>query len=104
MISEDNLPLFVRVLALNSNLMSQIYLDTGEAMQPYTSSECFSSSVRLPTLYADTCSSDWVSRLHHLTRFRAQLEAKRAQSAKSKEENGGSQALMDPHEAITKLY
>lgn len=39
MVSADNLASFVRVLALNSNLMSQIYLDTGESMQPYTSSE-----------------------------------------------------------------
>ncbi|KDN39950.1 hypothetical protein K437DRAFT_264412 [Tilletiaria anomala UBC 951] len=78
MVSEDNLADFVRVLALNSNLMSQIYLDTGESMQPYT--------------------SNWVSRLHHLTRFRAQLEAKRAQT-KAKDEKEA--APMDPHEAIT---
>lgn len=101
MISEDSLPLFVRVLALNCNLMSQIYLDTGEAMQPYTSSEYLFALCKQG---ADKYRPDWVSRLHHLTRFRAQLETKRAQSAKSKEENSGNQALMDPHEAITKLF
>ncbi len=42
MVSEENLSNFVRILALNSNLMSQIYLDTGESMQPYTSSEYIS--------------------------------------------------------------
>ncbi|EPQ27420.1 uncharacterized protein PFL1_04958 [Pseudozyma flocculosa PF-1] len=57
LISAESLPAFVRILALTSNLMSQIYLDTGEAMQPYT--------------------SNWVSRLHHIQRFRTQLENKR---------------------------
>lgn len=38
--------------------MSQIYLDTGESMVPYT--------------------SNWVTRLHHVERFKAQLEARNA--------------------------
>lgn len=58
LLSADALASFVRILALNSNVMSQIYLDTGEAMQPY--------------------SSNWVSRLSHVRRARTQLLAKRA--------------------------
>ncbi|PWN53656.1 hypothetical protein IE53DRAFT_366166 [Violaceomyces palustris] len=56
LISVSALPAFVRTLCLKANLISQIYLDTGEAMQPYT--------------------SNWVSRLHHIQRYRSQLEAK----------------------------
>ncbi|GAK62831.1 uncharacterized protein PAN0_002d1033 [Moesziomyces antarcticus] len=57
LLSADALAQFVRVLALHSNVASQIYLDTGEAMQPY--------------------SSNWVSRLGHIRRARQQFLAKR---------------------------
>lgn len=50
LLSAEALPTFVRILALHSNVASQIYLDTGEAMQPY--------------------SSNWVSRLAHIRRAR----------------------------------
>ncbi|WFC96815.1 Tuberous sclerosis 2-like protein [Malassezia brasiliensis] len=58
LVSFDALPRFVCNLAMHCDLMSQIYLDTGESMVPYT--------------------SNWVTRLHHVERFRAQLEARNA--------------------------
>ncbi|KAN0065635.1 Tuberous sclerosis 2-like protein [Thecaphora frezii] len=70
LISAEALPAFVRILALTSNLMSQIYLDTGEAMQPYT--------------------GNWVSRLHHIQRFRTQLENKR-RAANPNYDNGNAE-------------
>lgn len=60
LLSADALASFVRILALHSNVASQIYLDTGEAMQPY--------------------SSNWVSRLGHIRRARQQYAAKRAKA------------------------
>ncbi|GAC97350.1 potential GTPase Activating protein [Pseudozyma hubeiensis SY62] len=60
LLSAEALPTFVRILALHSNVASQIYLDTGEAMQPY--------------------SSNWVSRLGHIRRARQQHLAKKAKA------------------------
>uniref|UniRef100_V5F1B9 Rap-GAP domain-containing protein n=2 Tax=Kalmanozyma brasiliensis (strain GHG001) TaxID=1365824 RepID=V5F1B9_KALBG len=60
LLSAEALPNFVRILALHSNVASQIYLDTGEAMQPY--------------------SSNWVSRLGHIRRARQQHLAKKAKA------------------------
>ncbi|SPO24940.1 related to Tuberin [Ustilago trichophora] len=60
LLSADALASFVRILALHSNVASQIYLDTGEAMQPY--------------------SSNWVSRLGHIRRARQQHLAKKAKA------------------------
>ncbi|CDU24481.1 related to Tuberin [Sporisorium scitamineum] len=60
LLSAEALPTFVRILALHSNVASQIYLDTGEAMQPY--------------------SSNWVSRLGHIRRARQQHAAKKARA------------------------
>ncbi|SJX61014.1 related to Tuberin [Sporisorium reilianum f. sp. reilianum] len=60
LLSAEALPTFVRILALHSNVASQIYLDTGEAMQPY--------------------SSNWVSRLGHIRRARQQHLARRAKA------------------------
>ncbi|WFD34141.1 Tuberous sclerosis 2-like protein [Malassezia cuniculi] len=59
LVSLSTLPKFVRMLAVNCDLMSQIYLDTGESMVPYT--------------------SNWVTRLHHIERCRAQLEARQGE-------------------------
>ncbi|KAE8223154.1 hypothetical protein CF319_g3769 [Tilletia indica] len=53
LISADALPGFVRVLAINSNLMAQIYNATAETMTPYQ--------------------SNWVERLRYFTRFRENL-------------------------------
>ena len=39
LVSLSTLPRFVRMLSVNCDLMSQIFLDTGESMVPYTSSE-----------------------------------------------------------------
>ncbi|SNX82312.1 related to Tuberin [Melanopsichium pennsylvanicum] len=61
LLSADALASFVRILALHSNVASQIYLDTGEAMQPY--------------------SSNWVSRLGHIRRARQQHLTKKAKAA-----------------------
>lgn len=63
LLSAEALASFVRILALHSNVASQIYLDTGEAMQPY--------------------SSNWVSRLGHIRRARQQHLAKRAKAEAS---------------------
>ncbi|KAJ9477777.1 putative GTPase Activating protein [Pseudozyma hubeiensis] len=60
LLSAEALATFVRILALHSNVASQIYLDTGEAMQPY--------------------SSNWVSRLGHIRRARQQHLAKKAKA------------------------
>lgn len=56
LVSLATLPKFVRMLAVNCDLMSQIYLDTGESMVPYT--------------------SNWVTRLHYIERCRAQLSTR----------------------------
>lgn len=60
LLSAEALSSFVRILALHSNVASQIYLDTGEAMQPY--------------------SSNWVSRLGHIRRARQQHLAKKSKA------------------------
>ncbi|PKI84253.1 Tuberous sclerosis 2-like protein [Malassezia vespertilionis] len=65
LVSFAALPKFVRNLAMLCDRMSQIYLDTGESMVPYT--------------------SNWVTRLHHVERFRVQLEKKRAEQAQGVE-------------------
>ncbi|KAI3483986.1 hypothetical protein L1887_53000 [Cichorium endivia] len=79
LLSADALAQFVRVLALHSNVASQIYLDTGEAMQPY--------------------SSNWVSRLGHIRRARQHFLAKRnpeaAARAKDMSANSNSADLYD---------
>ncbi|CAO1630836.1 unnamed protein product [Sympodiomycopsis kandeliae] len=83
LVSYEALPVFVRSLALNANVLSQIYNDTGESMQPY--------------------SSNWCSRLNHVVRYRNQLEAKR----KKKEQEAiqanpayipGAEAEADPRD------
>ncbi|CAO1627695.1 unnamed protein product [Parajaminaea phylloscopi] len=56
LISAAFLPIFVRSLALNANVMSQIYNDTGESMQPY--------------------SSNWCNRLNHVVRFKKNWQDK----------------------------
>lgn len=66
LISASALPIFVRSLALNANVLSQIYNDTGESMQPY--------------------SSNWCNRLNHVARYRSQFEVKKR---KERETNGG---------------
>jgi len=66
LISADALPAFVRVLAVNSNLMAQIYNATAETMTPYQ--------------------SNWVERLRYFSRFREKLVAAAAVPAAS----GGS--------------
>ena len=58
LVSLGMLPRFVCNLAMHCDLMSHIYLDTGESMVPYT--------------------SNWVTRLHHIERFRSQIEARSA--------------------------
>jgi hypothetical protein len=65
LISAGSLPIFVRSLALNANVLSQIYNDTGESMQPY--------------------SSNWCNRLNHVVRYKNQWEVKRK---KRSEEEG----------------
>ncbi|WFD01225.1 Tuberous sclerosis 2-like protein [Malassezia yamatoensis] len=74
LVSFAALPRFVCNLAMYCDLMSQIYLDTGESMVPYTSR-------KLTTL------SDWVTRLHHIERYRAQVEARRTDSSSEKAES-----------------
>lgn len=59
LVSFAALPRFVCNLAMQSDLMSQIYLDTGESMVPY--------------------SSNWVTRLHHVERFRTQFIERQTQ-------------------------
>ncbi|WFD45369.1 Tuberous sclerosis 2-like protein [Malassezia psittaci] len=61
LVSFAALPRFVCNLAMHCDLMSQIYLDTGESMVPFT--------------------SNWVTRLHHIERYRAQIEARRTDSS-----------------------
>ncbi|KAL4402251.1 Tuberous sclerosis 2-like protein [Malassezia pachydermatis] len=61
LVSFAALPRFVCSLAMQSDLMSQIFLDTGESMVPY--------------------SSNWVTRLHHVERFEAQMRAKQDEQA-----------------------
>ncbi|CAO1630522.1 unnamed protein product [Jaminaea pallidilutea] len=69
LISAVNLAAFVRSLALNANVMSQIYNATGEQMTPY--------------------SSNWCNRLNHVVRFRGMFEAKRKQKDASEQGGGG---------------
>ena len=59
LISASNLAYFVRTLALNSNLVSQIFVATNgrELGSPYS------------------YTSNWVSRLHHIERARLKLES-----------------------------
>ncbi|WFD30600.1 Tuberous sclerosis 2-like protein [Malassezia sp. CBS 17886] len=61
LVSFGSLTKFVRNLAMHCDLMSQIFLDTGESMVPYTS-------------------TDWVTRLQHIERYRAQQEARKAEA------------------------
>ena len=80
LLSAEALPTFVRILALHSNVASQIYLDTGEAMQPY--------------------SSNWVSRLGHIRRARMQHLAKRGKEG-AEVAAGGSMMV---HSEMAELY
>lgn len=74
LVSAGNLPLLVRSLALNANVMCQIVNDTGgEAMRAYK--------------------SNWCVRLNHVTRFRGMWEEKkRVEREKRREaaEEGGA--------------
>ena len=66
LVSLAALPRFVRNLAMHCDLMSQIYLDTGESMVPYR--------------------SNWVTRLQHVERFRAQLQARLSEAQPSEQD------------------
>lgn len=68
LVSAAALPDFVRVIALNSNLVSQISQATGDAMRPYE--------------------SNWVSRLHHLERARAKIETQQKRQKEEREAQG----------------
>ncbi|CEH14070.1 Tuberin-Rap/ran-GTPase-activating protein [Ceraceosorus bombacis] len=57
LVSASALPAFVRILALNGNVVSQIFDATGATLRPYT--------------------SNWVSRLQHLGRAREKALAQR---------------------------
>lgn len=60
LVSFSALPRFVCNLAMHSDLMSQIYLDTAESMVPYA--------------------NNWITRLHHVERFRSQWAARQPAS------------------------
>ena len=60
LVSFAALPRFVCNLAMHSDLMSQIYLDTAESMVPYA--------------------NNWVTRLNHIERFRSQWAARQPES------------------------
>lgn len=60
LVSFAALPRFVCNLAMHSDLMSQIYLDTAESMVPYA--------------------NNWVTRLHHVERLRTQWAARQAEA------------------------
>ncbi|WFD19748.1 Tuberous sclerosis 2-like protein [Malassezia caprae] len=62
LVSFASLPRFVCNLAMHSDLMSQIYLDTAESMVPYA--------------------NNWVTRLNHVERFRSQWAARQPESAR----------------------
>lgn len=75
LISAAELPSFVRSLALNANVMSQIYNDTGESMQPY--------------------SSNWCNRLNHVVRFKRMWEEKQLKKRQEElEQAGGSEGFV----------
>ncbi|KAJ1591196.1 hypothetical protein NDA11_006983 [Ustilago hordei] len=89
LLSADALASFVRILALHSNMASQIYLDTGEAMQPY--------------------SSNWVSRLGHIRRARQQFAAKKAKAQVEagevvEQQQGGGGGNMSVNSQMADLY
>lgn len=60
LVSFASLPRFVCNLAMHSDLMSQIYLDTAESLVPYA--------------------NNWVTRLNHVERFRSQWAARQPES------------------------
>ncbi|PWZ00980.1 hypothetical protein BCV70DRAFT_187949 [Testicularia cyperi] len=84
LLSADALPSFVRLLALNSNVMSQIFLDTGEAMRPY--------------------SSNWVSRLNLIRRGREKELAKRAKEKPDSVLPSANAGSMSAHSDMAALY
>ncbi|KAK0567762.1 Tuberous sclerosis 2-like protein [Tilletia horrida] len=79
LISADALPGFVRVLAINSNLMAQIYNATAETMTPYQ--------------------SNWVERLRYISRFREKLVRERSgQAGAAAAGSGGSSQAQTSHQ------
>ena len=84
LLSAEALPSFVRILALHSNVASQIYLDTGEAMQPY--------------------SSNWVSRLGHIRRARQQHLTKKAKAEGVDPATLQQQVGMSVNSSMAELY
>ena len=60
LVSSATLPRFVRNLAMQSDIISQIYLDTAESMVPFANNR--------------------VIRLHHIERYQQQLMTKRAET------------------------
>lgn len=68
LISAACLSTFVRSLALNANVMSQIYNDTSESMQPY--------------------SSNWCNRLNHIARFKRMWQERQLKKKRGEELSG----------------
>ncbi|KAK0568748.1 Tuberous sclerosis 2-like protein [Tilletia horrida] len=81
LISANALPDFVRILAINSNLMAQIYNATGDTMTPYQ--------------------SNWVARLRYFARFRESLLSGPRESAGKQ---GQSQAQVGTIHQFTQVF